>query len=122
MFGNFSADPLEWPPTHPPAVHDVENVVHIIHRVLTEDGLGVLNEDGVEFRHLVSFDPGRRFGGTLILWRAFEAFYAPILHAASFRHRHSEYWPNWPLVRARRVIVDLHDRQVITTSGEILGT
>jgi hypothetical protein len=39
---------------------------------------GAIHE-GVEFCHVNTFNGSIRYAGTLVLWRAFNAFYAPLL-------------------------------------------
>ena len=68
VFGNFSVDPATWPedavlPAAPRRGHGGGGKG------------GGMGEGRVELRHVATFDPSKRYSGTLILWRAFEGFY-----------------------------------------------
>jgi hypothetical protein len=92
VFGNFSADPKAWPPhphpstdatsstsgaaasattssSSPPSPSDTSSSSSLLSTSFA------LNEFGVEFYHVTTFDASRRFNGTLVLWRAFKGFF-----------------------------------------------
>lgn len=84
VYGNFSMDPAQWPPqdqSHNGDVNEGSSGDSMRSRCgcngLIGGSRGAFHEN-VEFCHVNTFNGSIRYANTLILWRAFNAFYKPL--------------------------------------------
>lgn len=107
VFGNFSVDPTMWPPTgNTDSTGNTGNTDSDTDSSSHGDSSGDSSLcgcngevgsakgamfQGVQFCHVDEFNGSIRYAGTMVLWRAFNAFYTPLLNS-NIQVRHFQHY------------------------------